>query len=170
MRTTNLALAALLASCIASTGCNKRSQANDILALPASYDPAGAELTFNKSGLEKFNLMSESEREAMLQELIVAEGTFKGQALVRGSAGLGEAMPDHIHGDWEVMATTRTPVLYEIVINYSIFTTPALGRPLAENRAIDFTGTLISATYKDDAKPRSLTVKVKADSITALTN
>lgn len=168
MRTTNLALAALLATGISLTGCDKRSQANDILALPSSYDPAGAELTFNKAGLTEFNALEPSERDALVAKLSATPGSYTGQALVRGSAGLGEAMPDHVHGDWEVMATTRTPVLYEIVINYSIFTTPAVGRPLAENRAVAFTGTLISVDFKDDAKPRSLTLKVKADSITPL--
>jgi hypothetical protein len=168
MRTTTLALAALMTTGICTSGCNKRSQASDILALPSSYDPAGAELTFNKAGLEKFNALEASERDAMVEQLAASAGSFTGQALVRGSAGLGEAMPDHVHGSWEVMGTTRSPVLYEIVINYSLFTTPAIGRPLAENRAVAFTGTLISVDFKDDAKPRSLTVKVKADSITPL--
>jgi len=168
MRTTNMALAALLVTGISLTGCDKRSQAGDILALPSTYDPVGSELTFNKEGLEKFNALDPGDREAMVEKLSTTPGTFTGQGLVRGSAGLGEAMPDHVHGPWEVMATTRIPVLYEIVINYSLFTTPAIGRPLAENRAVTFTGTLISADFKDDAKPRSLTLKVKADSITPL--
>lgn len=172
MQAPKLAVVALSLIGVAFTaGCDSKSNAAaNILALPASYDPVGAELTFNKAGLEKFNLMSESERDAFIEGLKSKEGSLKGQALVRGSAGLGSAMPDHVHGDWEVMATTRKAVLYEIVVDYSLFTSPAVGRPLAENRAIEFSGTVVSAEYKDDTKPRTLFLKVKSNDIQPLSD
>ena len=171
MRLVLFTLAAFVGLLPLLSGCDSKARSADaLIGPPAAYAPETAPLTFNKEGLEAFNLLDADQQDAFVQDLASKPGSFKGQALVSGSAGLGSAIAESQYGDWEVLATTRRPVLYEIVIDYSIYTSVALGRPLAENRAVSFNGTLVSAEYKNDAKPRKLILKVKADDIQPITD
>ena len=74
-----MALASALASALALTACQQEKK--DLLALPAAYNPAGAELTLNKKNLEAFNLMSKEARRQHLKQLKETPGSFSGQAI-----------------------------------------------------------------------------------------
>ena len=50
------------------------------LAPPKSFDPKGADLSFNEKSLEAFNSMSTDERAAHLEKLKATKGSLKGQA------------------------------------------------------------------------------------------
>lgn len=163
-----LTLLTLAAALMATGACvPKENPEPDYMKPPKSYDPAGADLTFNKERLEKYNMMSADERDSYVQELQNSAGSFKGQAIFKSGAGLGEAMADAEFGSYELSASTQE-VLYEITIDYNIFTTPELGKPLAPNAAIEFTGTLIDLSFQDEDKPRKLTLRVKADDVKRL--
>jgi hypothetical protein len=153
---------------LAVTACQP-SEKKDLLALPAAYDPAATELTFNKKNLEAFNLMSADARRKHVKELKETPGSFTGQAIFQSGNGLAPTVEDSQHGAYEVFAHVPDPVLYEITINYQIFTTPELGRPLAPNKAIAFRGTLVDLQFEDETKPRKLTIRVKADHLETLT-
>lgn len=153
---------------LAVTACQS-AEKKDLLALPAAYDPAATELTFNKKNLEAFNLMSEDARRKHLKELKETPGSYTGQAIFQSGNGLAPNVEDSQHGAYEVFAHVPDPVLYEITINYQIFTTPELGRPLAPNKAIAFRGTLVDLEFEDTTKPRKLTIRVKADHLETLT-
>lgn len=153
---------------LAVSGCSQPKR--DLLALPAAYDPQGADLTFNKKNLEGFNLMKPKERDEFVQALKDKPGSFRGQAVTEAGNGLGEGVEGSEHGTWETFAHVTEPVLYEITIDYRIFSTEELGRPLGRNLPIAFTGTLIDLRYDADAKPRKLTVQVKADAMELITD
>ncbi len=161
-----LTLAAFAASLLTAAACVPGEGGNpDLLKQPKGYDPVGADLTFNKEGLEKYNMLSPSEREAYVEELKSKEGSFKGMAVVKSGAGLGESMADSQYGSYELAASVNDPVLFEITIDYSIFTDPEEGKKIARNRAVEFTGTLVELDYQDENKPRKLTLKVKASDV-----
>ncbi|MCA9718263.1 MAG: hypothetical protein KC468_26560 [Myxococcales bacterium] len=141
----------------------------DILAYPDSYQPQTADLTFNKERLTAFNALSEDKREAFVAELEGQAGAFKGQAVLVAGNGLGETVEDFQHGEYEVIAHTPDPVLYEIQIEYKIFTTREMGKALHPHRPLEFKGTLIGLRYEAESKPRKLYVRVKADEIATLT-
>jgi hypothetical protein len=162
-------LLALVAALAATTAC----MAKEVPELewnkpPKGYDPVGADLTFNAERLQKFNLMSEEERESYVAELTQTAGSFKGQAIFKSGAGLGESMADAQYGAYELSAST-SEILFEITLDYNIFTTPELGKPLAPNAAIEFTGTLVELTFQSEQKPRKLTLRVKADDVKRIT-
>jgi hypothetical protein len=128
---------------------------------PKAFDPQEAELTFNKKQLEAFNAMSGSDREAHVQALRDKPGSFKGQATFQRATELGEAMDDAEYGRFEVYATLPDPVLYEITVEYQLFSNEEIGKGLPPNTYIEFTGTLASLRYHDESKPRKLEIKVK---------
>ncbi len=160
-----LSLLTLAAILVATGGCVPKDEPDpEWMKHPKGYDPAGADLTFNKERLQKYNMMGEAEKEAYVQELINTPGSFKGQAVFKSGAGLGEAMEDAQHGSYELSASTEE-VLFEITIDYNIFTTPELGKPLAPHAPIEFTGTLVDLQFQAEDKPRKLTLRVKADDV-----
>lgn len=152
---------------LAVTACQQEKK--DLLALPAAYDPAATELTFNKKNIEAFNLMSKDARRQHVKQLKESPGSFTGQAIFQNGNGLGPDVEDSQHGAYELFAHVPDPVLYEITIDYQIFTTPELGRPLAPHHAIAFRGTLIDLRFDDETKPRKLTMRVKADHVETIT-
>lgn len=163
---TSTALAAVL---LAASACSPKADGQpDFMKLPESYDPVGADLTFNKKRLEEFNFLEPDERAAFIDELQNKKGSFKGQAVFKAGAGLGENIAESKYGEWELNASTNDPVLYEIVIDYQIYTSKDVGRPLAPNKAIEFTGTIVEFDYQDENKPRRIDIKVKADEIKVL--
>jgi len=160
---------ALAVALLAISACeNKPGGQPDFMKLPESYDPAGADLTFNKQRLEEFNFLDAEARQAFIEELEGKKGAFKGQAVFKAGAGLGENIEESKYGEWELAATTKDPVLYEIIIDYDVYTTKDVGRPIAPNKAIEFTGTLVEFDYQDENKPRRIDIKVKADEIKVL--
>lgn len=164
-----LSLLMIAASLALAPACVNKNAEPEWLKLPPGYNPVDSDLTFNKVNLEKFNTMSPKERDAHLDSLKAATGTFKGQALMQSGQGLGETVEDSQYGDYEVMATVPDPVLFEITIDYQIFTTRDAGKALTPHGPIEFAGTLVDLRYDADAKPRKLTIRVKADNITNIT-
>lgn len=137
---------------------------------PKSFDPIGAELTFNAKNLEAFNAMSGSEREAHLSELMGKAGSFKGQAVFKRATELGDKMDDAQWGRYEIYAVVPDPVLYEITIEYHLFSEQDLSTKLPPNGYIEFTGTLAEMAFQDESKPRKMEIKVKADSVNVLSD
>jgi hypothetical protein len=158
-----LTLAALLTT---AGGCKpSTNEPPEWTKLPAAYQPATAELTFNRTGLERFNAMSQDERDAFVNDLMTKKGAFKGQALLVAGTGISDRLPEYQHGDFELVAKTDE-VLYEITIDYSIYTTAAMGKTIPRSRPIEFTGTVIGLEFQDADKPRKLKIQVKADNVT----
>jgi len=152
---------------LAVAGCQPKK---DLLALPAAYNPREADLTFNKKNLEAFNLMKEKEREAFVEELKGKAGSFRGQAVTEAGNGIAAGVDGSQHGAWETFAHVTDPVLYEITIDYRIFSTEELGRPIGRALPIAFSGTLVDLRYDAQAKPRKLTIDVKADKLELITD
>ena len=150
------------------TACQQEKR--DLLALPAAYNPVEADLTFNKKNLEAFNLLSDDARKSFVKGLKDQPGSFTGQAIFQAGNGLGAAVEDSQYGSYEVFAHVPDPVLYEITINYQIFTTEELGKPLGRSLPISFSGTLLNLRYDAEAKPRKLTIQVKADKLDLITD
>ncbi len=164
-----LSLMLIAASLTLTPACVDKSAEPDFLKLPAGYDPVESELTFNKANTLQFNTMTPKERDAFVADLKAAEGSFRGQALVQSGNGLAETVEDSQYGDYEVMAAVPDPVLFEITIDYQIFTTRELGKALTPHGPVEFTGTLVDLRYDADAKPRKLTLRVKADTLQNIT-
>ena len=135
---------------------------------PKSYDPKGAELTFNEKNLEAFNSLSVDERAAHIEKLKAATGTFKGQATFRRQEELADSMDDRVFGRYDVWATVVDPVFLEVTVEYHLFSETQLISGLATATPIEFTGTLVDLVYLDQAKPRKMEIKVKADAINVL--
>jgi hypothetical protein len=150
------------------TACQQEKK--ELLALPAAYNPKTADLTFNKANLEAFNLMNEAARKAHVKMLKETPGSFSGQAVHEAGNGLAPTVEEAQYGEWELFAHVTDPVLYEITIDYQIFTTAALGKVLAPHKAIAFKGTVLDLRYDSEAKPRKLTIKLKADSLETITD
>lgn len=174
MRKLNLSFLALgLAACMASSvfvsqGCKSEHAKPDWMKPPQSYQPVtNAKLTFNQKGLERFNFMEPAEKEAFVEQLKKTPGSYIGQAIVQAGTGVSNLVPEYKFGTWEITAATD-PVLYEIPISYQLYTTPELGRSIARNRAVEFSGTVIGVDFQDQDKPRSIMVRVKINSIKAL--
>lgn len=135
---------------------------------PASYDVKGADLTFNEKRLDAFNTMSTSEREAHVEQLKATEGSFKGQAVFQSGNELGELMDDGQYGKYEIAATVPEPVIFEITIDYLLFSDQDFYKGVPPGAHLEFSGTLVSLEFQDSAKPRKLTMKVKASSVERL--
>ena len=157
-----VAFAALAGGCVPKEG-----ETPEFMKLPKGYDPVGADLTFNKERFEAFNMMEEAARDEHVKTLKETPGSFKGQAVLKSGAGLGEAMEDSKYGSYELSASTEA-VLFEIPLDYSVFTTEEIGKPMARHKAIEFTGTLVEIDFQDESKPRKLTLKVKADNVNVI--
>jgi hypothetical protein len=138
------------------------------MAPPKSYDPQGADLTFNQKNLDAFNTMSEDERAAHLEKLKGAKGTFKGQALYQRSEELTDKIDDRVYGKYDVWLTVDKPVYLEITVEYHVFFDEPQLQGLAGNTHVEFSGTFLDMVYEDDAKPRRMDIKVKGDSINVL--
>jgi hypothetical protein len=161
----NPALLTLAATLLLGSACLPGGDENpEWLKAPEAYQPVTADLTFNKTNLEAFNMMNEEERDAHLEALKGKKGSFRGQAKSKTGAGLGEGMPDSKHGEYELNGTTEA-ILFEITIDYHIFTTTAIGDKIAPNRYVEFSGTLIDFEFYEDAKPRRIVMKVAADTL-----
>jgi hypothetical protein len=153
---------------MAVSGCQQEKK--DLMALPAAYDPVGAELTLNKKGLEAFNLLSTDARRAFVKDLKDKPGSYSGQAIFQSGNGLAPTVEDSQYGAYELFAHVPDPILYEITIDYQIFTTPELGKPIAQHKPIAFRGTLVDLRFDDQTKPRKLTIRVKADNVETITD
>jgi hypothetical protein len=162
----NPALLTLAATLLLGSACVPSDDGTppDWLKQPKAYQPKTADLTFNDEGLGKFNIMTNEEREAFLKDLKGKKGSFKGQAISKTGASLGEGMPDAKYGEYELNAITEA-IHLEITIDYHIFTTTAIGDAIAPNRAVEFTGTLLELDFYEDSKPRKVVMKVAADTL-----
>ncbi|MEX1366810.1 MAG: hypothetical protein AB1Z98_27030 [Nannocystaceae bacterium] len=135
---------------------------------PESYDVKGADLTFNEARLDAFNTMSASERDAHVEQLETTEGSFRGQAIFERGSELGEAMDDAQYGKYEIYATVPEPVLFEITLEYHLFSDQDFFTGMPPGTYVEFSGTLADLSFQDSAKPRKLTLKVKADKVDRL--
>ncbi|MEM9457999.1 MAG: hypothetical protein AAGF11_27720 [Myxococcota bacterium] len=152
------------------TACNPSGEEKtpDWQKPPESYDVKGADLTFNEKRLDAFNSMSSKEREAHLDQLKTTEGSFKGQAVFGRGTELGEKMDDALYGKYEIFATVEQPVLYEITMEYHLFSDQDFFTGVPPGTHIEFVGTLADMLYQDSSKPRTITFKVKASSVERL--
>lgn len=164
-----LSLLLIAASLTLVPSCVDKSKDPEWLKLPPGYNPVEADLTFNKARLEAFNALSAKDRDAFVEELKGQAGAFKGQALVEAGSGLAETVEDYQHGNYEVTAHVPDPVLFEITLSYTIFTTQELGKALTPHGPVEFTGTLLELRFDADSKPRKVTLRVKADTIQNIT-
>ena len=134
---------------------------------PKSYDPVETEgLTLNKAGVDALTLAEGDEREAFIKG-IQAEGVFKGQAQCRSGAKTG----DLEHSKWGdyILTCGAGTILFDIELQYYIYTSREVGKPLSANAYVDFGGTLVEFDYHDSSKPRSLTAKVQVgDNLTRI--
>ena len=147
---------------------SKKHEDPEWLAPPKAYDPKGADLTFNEKNLEAFNTLSVDELTAHLYKLKAAKGSFKGQATFRRQEELADSMDDRVYGRYDVWATVVDPVFLEVTVEYHLFSETQLISGLATATPIEFTGTLVDLVYLDQAKPRKMEIKVKADAINRL--
>jgi hypothetical protein len=154
---------------LAGAGC-KSTKHDDAkwMAPPKSYDPLGADLTFNTKNLDAFNTMSKDERTAFLEQLKGAKGTFKGQAFYQRSEELTDKIDDRVYGKYDVWLTVDKPVYLEITVEYHVFFDEPQLVGLAGNTPVEFTGTFLDMVYEDEAKPRRMDIKVKGDAINVL--
>lgn len=160
----------LMLAAIAGVGAcdTNKHAAPKYMAAPKSFDPKGAELTFNAKGLEAFNTLSSDEREAFLEKLRTTPSSVKGQAVFERDEELTDKIDDRVHGKYVVWATVPDPVWLEVQMEYQLFSENQLFTGAAPKTHIAFTGTLIDVVYQDSSKPRKIEIKLKADSITAL--
>jgi len=135
---------------------------------PESYDVKGAELTFNEKNLDAFNSMSGKEREAHLEQLKATEGSFKGQAVFRNGSELGEKMDDAQYGKYEIFATVEEAVLFEMTMEYHLYSDQDFFTGVPPGTHLEFVGTLVDLNFQDSSKPRKLTFKVKATAVDRL--
>jgi hypothetical protein len=135
------------------------------MAAPKSYDPKGADLSFNEKSLEAFNSMSSDERAAHLEKLKATKGSLKGQARFQRDEELTEKIDDRKYGQFVVWATVPEPVWLEVQVEYQLFSGAKLLTGVAPNTHIEFSGTLVDLIYQDSAKPRRLEIKLQADAI-----
>lgn len=163
-------LAAGLFSAVLLAACNPSGEEKtpDWQKPPESYDVKGADLTFNEKRFDAFNSMSSKEREAHIEELKNTEGSFKGQAVFKDGSELGDKMDDAQYGKYEIFATVETPVIYEITIEYRLYSEQDFYTGVPPGTHIEFTGTLADIDFQDSAKPRKLSLKVKATSVERL--
>ncbi len=161
-----LAVALLLpfTACVPNRQSDKQPE---WMKLPEAYQPKTAALTFNEDNLKNFNILNSDDQQAFIEDLKGKKGAFKGMAVFQTGAGLGEAMANSKYGTYELSAATEE-VFLEITLDYTIFTTREVGKPLPPNGAIEFTGTLVEVNFQNQDKPRKLSLKVQADSVTPI--
>jgi hypothetical protein len=157
----------VLAATLVATACppNPDDAANpDWLKPPAAYQPKTADLTFNEARFGEFNMMSDEDQDKFIEELKAKKGSFKGQAMTKTGAGLTEGFKGFEHGNWELNGITD-PILYEITFDYKLYTDKKVGRPIAPNRAVEFTGTLVDIDFQNESKPRKVVLEIACDSL-----
>ncbi|MBX7083003.1 MAG: hypothetical protein K1X88_27605 [Nannocystaceae bacterium] len=160
---------ALLAAAGPSISCKTNKHEDPkFLAAPKAFDPKGADLTFNEKNLEAFNTMEDDAREAHLEKLKAAAGSFKGQASYQRTEELTDKIDDSKYGKYVIWAKVPQPVWLEVTVEYHLFSDSDLMGPAASDTYVEFSGTLLELTYLDDAKPRRMEIKVKADSVNVL--
>ncbi len=164
-----LALAAFSLSIFAACPPSGDGSDPDWLKPPISYKPKEADLTFNEMRLSEFNMMNDEERAAHVETLKAAKGQYKGQALSKTGAGLGPNMPDSKYGEYELNAVTDA-ILFEISLDYKLYTSTEIGDKIAPNRAVEFTGTLVELEFQEESKPRKLVLKVVTDTLAPMTD
>jgi hypothetical protein len=135
---------------------------------PKSWDPKGDDLTFGTKNLDAFNSMTEDERAAFVEQLKGQPGTFKGQAQFQRSSEIAENLAEYEYGKYEVFATVTEPVLFEIAIDYYLYSPEEIGDGIPPGTHVEFTGTLTEISYQSSSKPRKLEVKVKDALLTRL--
>ncbi|MFV8754067.1 hypothetical protein ACNOYE_26275 [Nannocystaceae bacterium ST9] len=161
-----------LATALSAAACVPKEHPDpDWLKPPKSYDPVGTEgLTFNKDGVDALTLKDEGEdRDAYVQTLMDAKGKFVGQAQCKSGAGTGTQAHSK-YGEFELTCTAGT-ILFDIEVDYHLFTTRERGKPLSANAWVEFEGTLVEFDYHDDTKPRQIVAKVEVgDNLRRLEN
>ena len=162
MRAVGPSLAALLVLSVAAgpLGCDK-SDEPAWRKPPERYDVKGDELTFGEKNLDAFNTMGGGERAAHVDALKSKPGAFKGQGRFQTVTGLSENIPDHELGKYEASVLVEDPVLFEITIEYKLLSNEKIGDGYPTGTYVEFTGTMVDLQYNDDAKPRSLVIKLK---------
>ncbi len=156
--TTSLHLAAalwLLTACVPKEHPNP-----EWLEPPESYDPVNTEgLTLNKAGVDALTLTEGEQREKHIEGL-KAEGKFSGQAQCKSGSLSGDLYGKY--GEYNLTCTAGA-ILFDIELDYHVFTTRDLGKPLSAGSYVEFEGTLVEFDYHEDAKPRQIVAKVKVD-------
>ena len=109
--------------------------------------------------------MSGKEREAHLEMLKGTEGSFKGQAVFGQGNELGDKMDDAQYGKYEIFATVEEPVLFEITMEYRLYSDQDFFTGIPSGTHIEFVGTLVDLDFQDNSKPRKMNLKVKATSV-----
>jgi hypothetical protein len=170
MRGAHRRIAGMCAALLLLPACNPTAEQSEPKwqQPPESYDVKGADLTFNEKRLDAFNSMSQSEREAHVQQLIATEGSFKGQAIFQRGSELADSMDDAQYGRHEIWALVPEPVLYEITMEYFLFSDQDFYKGVPPGTHIEFTGTLVHLEFQDSSKPRKMTLKVKASAVERL--
>ncbi|MCH9685154.1 MAG: hypothetical protein K0V04_27200 [Deltaproteobacteria bacterium] len=163
-----LALGACAAFVLAACNPSGKEATPDWQKPPESYDVKGADLTFNEKRFDAFNSMGKSERDAHVEQLKATEGSFRGQALFDRGSELGGSMDDAQYGKYEIFATVPEPVLFEITIEYHLYSDQDFFTGVPPGTHIEFAGTLADLHYQDTSKPRKLTLKVKATKVDRL--
>ncbi len=150
----------VLAAALALGACLPKDHPDpDWLKPPASYDPVETEgLTLNKKGVDKLTLEEGDARDAFIESL-KAKGKFKGQANCKSGAGTGTQAHSK-YGEFELTCTAGV-ILFEIKLDYHLFTSRDTGKPLSANSYVEFGGTLVEFDYRDDTTPRQLLAKVE---------
>jgi len=138
-----------------------KSQPADFLKAPKSWQPKSDAMTLSTTSLERFNGMSISEQEAFVEGLKAQVGGFRGQARFQRVVQLGPQTADAQLGAYEAYATVDEPVLYEITIDYRLFSSEHIGRGLPTGTYVSFSGTVVDLAFHNEAKPRKLELKVK---------
>lgn len=164
-----VALTLFACGLLGAAACNTNKYANPkYMDPPKSFDPKGAELSFNEKSLKAFNTMSDDERAAHIAKLAAAPGSFKGQGTFQRDEELTEKIDDSKYGKIVAWITVPDPVWLEVKVEYQLFSDTRLISGLAPNTHVEFAGTLLDYVYEDNSKPRRLEVKLKADSIIVL--
>lgn len=152
-----------------STACiPDKHKESEFLKPPASWTPKDDSMTFGTKTVDAFNSMSSSERDAFIEDLKGKPGSYKGQAQFERSSELTEGIPDAKYGKFEATAYVHDPVLYEITLEYQLFSNEKIGHGFPAGTYIQFSGTLADFEYREDAKPRKLVIKVKDASVERL--
>lgn len=134
----------------------------DWLKPPEGYDPVDKEntkgLTLGHAGVDALTLTEGEARDAHV-EALKAKGAYKGQAQCKSGAGTGTQAHSK-YGEFELTCTAGT-ILFDIEVDYHLFTTREVGKPLSANAYVEFGGTLVEFDYHDDSKPRQIVAKVE---------
>lgn len=170
LSTRRLWLAAPLAAAVLGVvGCKTNKHADaEWMAPPKSYDPNGADLTFNTKNLDAFNTMSPDERAAHLDALKAAKGQFKGMGMYQRQEELTDKIDDRQYGKYDIWIAVKDPVYLEITVEYHVFFDEPQLTGLAANMPVEFTGTFLDMVYEDQAKPRRMELKIKGDAINVM--